>query len=87
MSGGGSFLRQMGVELVETVLADNTTQVVPQSHFSFRRGVELDARRLDKAYSLVDCISMATMRDEGLTDALTNDHHYAQEGFDVLIAR
>jgi len=40
---------------------------------------------LDKAYSLVDCISMTTMRQMHITAVLTNDHHFAQEGFDTLL--
>ena len=35
-------------------------------------------------YSLVDCISMQTMRQQGLTEALTNDRHFEQEGFRAL---
>jgi predicted nucleic acid-binding protein len=27
---------------------------------------------------------METMRREGLTDVLTNDHHFTQEGFHIL---
>jgi len=27
------------------------------------------------------------MRDEGITDILTNDHHFEQEGFRVLIRK
>jgi len=49
--------------------------------------LELYARRLDKEYSLTDCISMNVMRDEGITDILTNDHHFTQEGFTILIYR
>jgi predicted nucleic acid-binding protein len=44
----------------------------------------LYAARPDKGYSLTDCISMQTMRKEGLTEALTNDRHFEQEGFRVL---
>jgi predicted nucleic acid-binding protein len=40
---------------------------------------------LDKAYSLTDCISMNAMRERGLTDILTNDHHFTQEGFHILL--
>ena len=39
------------------------------------------ARRLDKGFSLTDCISMQSMRREGLSDVLTNDWHFEQEGF------
>jgi predicted nucleic acid-binding protein len=35
-----------------------------------------------KGYS--DCISMQTMRREGLTDILTHDKHFEQEGFRAL---
>jgi hypothetical protein len=41
-------------------------------------------QRPDKGYSLTDCISMQTMRREGLTEALTKDRHFEQEGFQVL---
>jgi len=50
----------------------------------FLEGLSLYRARPDKAYSLTDCISMQTMRCEGLTDVLTNDHHFTQEGFRIL---
>jgi len=34
--------------------------------------------------SLTDCISMQTMRRECLTQVLTNDRHFEQEGFRAL---
>ena len=40
--------------------------------------------RPDKRYSLVDCISMQTMRKAALTEVLTNDRHFEQEGFRAL---
>jgi predicted nucleic acid-binding protein len=58
--------------------------VIPQSRESFRSGVALYGARPDKGYSLTDCISMQTMRKEGLTEALTNDRHFEQEGFRAL---
>lgn len=35
-------------------------------------------------YSLTDCRFMQVMRHEGLTDVLTNDHHFAQEGLHIV---
>jgi len=61
-----------------------TVLVIPQSRDSFLAGLDLYRARPDKAYSLVDCISMLTMRREGLTDVLTNDRHFEQEGFRAL---
>jgi len=52
----------------------------------FRRALDLYEDRPDKGYSLVDCMSMLIMRDRGITTALTNDHHFAQEGFTLLNA-
>ncbi len=46
-----------------------------------RAGLQLYRDRPDKRYSLTDCISMQTMRREGLTEVLTNDRHFEQEGF------
>ncbi|HMG73540.1 MAG TPA: hypothetical protein VK582_08565 [Pyrinomonadaceae bacterium] len=41
--------------------------------------------RPDKGYSLTDCISMNVMRERGLTDVLTNDPHFRQEGYRPLL--
>ena len=43
--------------------------------------------RPDKGYSLTDCISMEVMRREGLSEVLTNDEHFTQEGFTCLLER
>jgi predicted nucleic acid-binding protein len=43
------------------------------------------AQRLDKEWSLTDCITFAVMAREGLTDALTGDHHFEQAGFVALL--
>lgn len=39
---------------------------------------------LDKGYSLTDCSSMCVMKTLGITDVLTHDKHFAQEGFHLL---
>jgi uncharacterized protein len=55
------------------------------SRESFLDGLALYEARPDKGYSLADCISMPTMRREGLTDVLTNDRHFEQEGFRAML--
>ncbi len=55
-----------------------------QTRESFQAGFDLYAARPDKGYSLTDCISMQTMRREGLTEVLANDRHFEQEGFRAL---
>jgi len=77
-------LRREAAESVEGILANPVIRVIPQSRESFLTGLQLYRARPDKGYSLVDCISMQAMRKEGLTEVLTNDRHFEQEGFRAL---
>ncbi len=79
-ASGNEHTRRVGVEMVEEIQNDPGITVVPQSAESFARGFELYRNRLDKGYSLVDCISMNTMDDFGITQVLTSDRHFEQEG-------
>lgn len=75
-------MRQYLSEFVRDVLANQThVEVVEQSRESFLAGLALFEKRPHKSYSLVDCISMQLMKAEGLTDVLSTDHHFTQEGF------
>ena len=73
--------------MVRAILSNPNVKVVPQSRDSFLRGLELYEQRGDKEYSLTDCISMNAMRSEAITDALTNDRHFEQEGFTILMKK
>jgi predicted nucleic acid-binding protein len=75
--------RQAGLE-VGRLINDPDIRVIPQSRSMFLAGLALYNSRLDKQYRLTDCISMETMRREGLTEILTNDKHFEQEGFRAL---
>jgi predicted nucleic acid-binding protein len=75
--------RQVAIN-VQAMLGDPTVRIIPQSHDSFLTGFDLYLNRPDKGYSLVDCISMQTMRKEGLSEVLTNDRHFEQEGFRAI---
>ena len=82
----GADMRKKAVRLVRAVFADPNVTVVPQTRDSFLRGIQFYESRLDKQFSLTDCISMETMRDRNLHDVLTHDHHFTQEGFTVLLS-
>lgn len=81
---GSAHLRRKASLIVETVFQDPTVRLIRQSHESFRAGLALYRARPDKGYSLTDCISMEAMRREGLSEVLTNDRHFEQEGFRAL---
>lgn len=80
----GPFWRAKAVELVHKIRQNPNVRVVPQTRDSFNRGFLLYESRPDKDYSLTDCISMEYMRENGVHDVLTHDHHFQQEGFTLL---
>lgn len=83
-SAAGEVTRQRAAAQTREILRDPRIQVLSPSQALFLDGLALYEARLDKQYSLTDCISMHVMRREGLTDVLTNDHHFTQEGFRIL---
>jgi uncharacterized protein len=84
-SEAGPFLRRESIALVHDLLNDATATVVQQSRQTFLGGVALYEARSDKGYSLTDCISMVTMRQQGIVEVLTKDDHFSQEGFVRLL--
>ncbi len=66
---------------VEEILQDDETLVLHHRHEDFLKALELYKSRLDKGYSLTDCISMNAMDDFRTSDILTSDAHFNQEGY------
>ena len=59
----GTRRRRIVGAMCEQVLAHPNITVIPQTHESFSKGLELYRSREDKDYSLTDCISMSQMRE------------------------
>lgn len=83
--GGSRHLRYAAVSLLAGLQTRLFVEIIPQSPASFVSGLQLYEQREDKQYSLTDCISMRAMRDRSITEVLTHDHHFMQEGFTVLL--
>ena len=86
----GNFLsrsedRALFPPLVRRVHGDPNTTIIWASHSLFEQGLDLYAQRMDKEWSLTDCISFVVMKQHGITDALTGDHHFEQAGFRILL--
>lgn len=79
--------RLAAVKTVQSILDNPNIIVIPQSRQSFKDGLIRYAARADKQYSLQDCISMNVMETDSITDVLTNDHHFEQEGFTILMRK
>ncbi len=73
--------RSTAVAFLQAVRADPLFDIVGYLSGVYQAGFDLFAARPDKAWSLTDCISFEVMRERGLSDALTADHHFEQAGF------
>jgi predicted nucleic acid-binding protein len=84
-SGAGPYWRGKATLLVHDLRNDPDVDVLPQTRADFDAALALYEARPDKGYSLTDCRSMLALRGLGLTEVLTGDHHFTQEGFTILI--
>ena len=81
----GAEARIKAATTVELILNEANTEVISISHDLFVEGVRLYKQRSDKSYSLTDCVSMNICRERGISEILTHDHHFIQEGFVILM--
>lgn len=77
--------REKVIAFSEDVLLDATIEIVWVSADLHSKAVKLLAQRQDKDYSLCDAISFVLMRERGILESLTADHHFEQEGFVRLL--
>ncbi|WP_254568604.1 type II toxin-antitoxin system VapC family toxin [Oscillatoria sp. HE19RPO] len=77
----GSLMRQKGLALCLQMRREPSIEVIAYTPEIRELGLSLYGQRLDKGYSLTDCISMIVMKQRGITEVLTHDQHFAQEGF------
>jgi len=80
-----SELRPIFLELLAQLRNQPGLLIVEASHDLFERGIALFTQRPDKKWSLTDCISFVVMEEQGISEALTADHHFEQAGFVPLL--
>lgn len=71
--------------MYDAMRKDREVAIVPPTMALFEEGVALYTRYRDKDWSLTDCISFIVMREFGVEEALTGDHHFKQAGFRILL--
>ena len=81
----GDFTRGKVCRFVRDILLNVRIEVLPRNETSFLEALELYESRLDKGYSLTDCISMNTCRKLDIKEILTHDRHFEQESFKILL--
>jgi uncharacterized protein len=84
-SEAGATARRKVAHVIRMIFSDPSVFVVPQSREGLIEGLALYENRLDKGYSLTDSISMLAMRERGISEVLTHDDHFKQEGFTILL--
>jgi predicted nucleic acid-binding protein len=83
-SGMGPIWRGKAAALVRDMRNEPAIDVLPQTRDDFDAALALYEARPDKGYSLPDCRSMNALRALGVSEVVTNDHHFSQEGFTIL---
>lgn len=78
-------VRSAAAEMVETLRADSSLTVIPQTSEQFQGALRLYVQGRDKEWSLTDCSSFLIMEERGIHAALTHDPHFAQAGFEALL--
>jgi len=71
--------------IVDSLRHMTNCEVVVVNQATLEAAIDLDRSRPDKSWSLTDCTSFPIMKQRGLTQALTGDHHFEQAGFEALL--
>lgn len=79
------FPRASVLDFVVDLLSNPDIEAVWVDESIHRAAVELLTLRQDKTYSLCDAVSFVLMRQRGVSEALTTDRHFEQEGFVRLL--
>jgi predicted nucleic acid-binding protein len=81
----GANLREAAADVVLKLGGDPNATVVPQTSIQFREALSFYRQHKDKPWSLTDCASFLIMREAGMAEALSHDHHFEQAGFKALL--
>ena|SRR5579872_1943584 len=77
--------RQEFVDLNNDLRVNPNIVIEPCTDALLEEAINLYSQRLDKEWSLTDCVSFVVMRRDRVTEALTGDRHYEQAGFVALL--
>ena len=77
--------RSRTLAFAAAIIDNEDAEVVWVDQRLHRTAVAFLRARADKDYSLCDAVSFLLMRQRGITEALTTDHHFEREGFVRLL--
>lgn len=77
--------RRQALSFALDLMSNTSIEIVWVDDQIHQAGLYLLQARIDKTYSLCDAVSFLLMRERGITEALTTDRHFEQEGFVRLL--
>ena len=84
-AGYPATIKQSAAALTRDLWSSDIVEIIPHNSETLLDALALYEARLDKGFSLTDCISMVVMRRRSIGEVLTHDHHFTQEGFNILL--
>jgi len=77
--------RSSAIQLINSIYASENINVVEIDKDIYVEAWKLYSERIDKEWSLTDCTSFVVMNRNGIAEAFTNDRHFEQAGFKILL--
>ena len=77
--------RSSAIQLINSIQLSENTRVVEINKEIYNEAWELYSNKTDKEWGLTDCASFLVMNRYAITKAFTNDHHFEQMGFKILL--
>lgn len=85
LSEARKYNRMATLEFVSDLLADGEIEIIWVDEVLNLQALQLLKSRIDKSWSLCDAVSFILMEANGITEALTTDHHFEQAGYVQLL--
>jgi len=73
------------VDFHEKIIKSGLIEIIHISELIEEQAWHIFKKFSDKEFSFTDCTSFAVMKEHKITASFTNDHHFEQMGFEVLI--
>ena len=77
--------RPAAKQFLDYLHSSSLVEIAPLTPSRYQRAYQLFAERMDKEWSLADCLSFVVMEEYHITDALAADAHFTQAGYRPLL--
>jgi len=77
--------RPSAIQLINSIQLSENIRVVEINKEIYNEAWGLYSNRTDKEWGLTDCASFVVMKRYAITVAFTNDHHFEQMGYNILL--